>query len=279
MGNSNETRLSLGGKSVKDFNLLAILGRRWRLIAAYVAGCMLLSVGYYLVAKTKYESKTQVLIIKKDANLPVRGMETLKDSAVQVSEDLLATHVQIVQSPQVVRHALASHGLENLPSLLARLAPDQEGFEYVIDHLRVSRGGSGQARLANVLNISFRHTSDVDAQAIVEAVVDSYRTFLADKFQDVSKEAVSLIRQATHDLADDLEKAERDYQQFRENAPILFSGDHSSNTHRQNFERLQESLADLPQKRGRPVSARDHRPCLPACRGDARRSRPAGTAR
>ncbi len=245
MGNSNETRLSLGGKSVKDFNLLAILGRRWRLIAAYVAGCMLLSVGYYLVAKTKYESKTQVLIIKKDANLPVRGMETLKDSAVQVSEDLLATHVQIVQSPQVVRHALASHGLENLPSLLARLAPDQEGFEYVIDHLRVSRGGSGQARLANVLNISFRHTSDVDAQAIVEAVVDSYRTFLADKFQDVSKEAVSLIRQATHDLADDLEKAERDYQQFRENAPILFSGDHSSNTHRQNFERLQESLADL----------------------------------
>ena len=227
------------------FDPWGVLHRRWKYLAGGVALGLGLAIAYYCVASTKYESMAQILIMKKDSTLPARGVEKQTDNASQVSEDLLATHMQIVQSPQIVRTALKRSHLEGLQSIQRRLATDQNEVEYIIDHLKVTRGGTGQARLANVLNVAFRHISDEDCEQVLNAVVESYQAFLADKFQDVSKEAVKLIAEAKDELGADLESAESEYQRFREEAPLLWNGDVSSNTHRLNYERLQASLSDM----------------------------------
>ena len=228
---------------------IGVLVRRWPLIAAGLLIGVGLALAYQFTATTKYESKAQILVMKKDSTLPTHGGERSTENAEKVSEDMLASHMQIVQSPKIVDNALRQAQLENLPSVVSRLKEDQSEAEYIIDNLAVSRGGAGQAKLANVLNVAFRHTSSEDCEKVMNAIVASYKGFLADTFQDVSKDAVNLIAEARDEIGKDLESVEADYQQFREQAPLLWNGDSTSNTHRLNFERIQQSISDLQMQR------------------------------
>lgn len=220
--------------------------RRWAWMAAGVGGGIALGVVYFLLATVKYESTAQVLVMRKDSKLAARGVENNNnDSEARVSEDLLATHVQIFQSPQIVGTALRRHGYDQLPSIVDHLERDQTPVEFVIDRLLVTRGGKGQAKTAHVLNASFRHTSDEETQQILDAIVVSYKEFLAEKFQDVSREAADLIKEATGNLATELDDAEQEYRQFREKAPLLWKGDESANVHRVRYEELQSTLSEI----------------------------------
>ena len=131
-----------------------------------------------------------------------------------------------------------------MPSITKRLRPEQTEVDYIIDHLTVSRGGKGQARLANTLNVTFRHTSDEDCERILRQIIQSYTEYLGHKFHDVSEEAVHLIAEAKDELAKDLEDTEIEYKTFRQNAPLLWNGHESTNVHRLNVERIQEASSN-----------------------------------
>ena len=165
--------LSISNMSTVD--VIGMLRRRWKMVAIGGAVGIVLALLYFMVATVKYESSARVLVMKKDAKLPTKGVESNGESDPRVSEDLLSTHMQIVSSRAIVQSALESHGLDQLDSILSELDDDETPADYVIDHLTVSRGGAGQAKTAHVLNLRFRHTNDEEAQRIVEAIVDSYR--------------------------------------------------------------------------------------------------------
>ncbi len=231
--------------NMSTVDVTGMLKRRWKMVAIGGAVGIVLSMFYFMLATVKYESSARVLVMKKDAKLPTKGVESNGESDPRVSEDLLSTHMQIVSSRAIVQNALESHGLDKLDSILSELDDDETPVDYVIDHLTVSRGGTGQAKTAHVLNLSFRHTNDEESKAIVEAIVDSYRKFLGSTFQNVSTEAVTLIAKAKNELGAELEEAEDKYQKFREEAPLLWNGDESANTNRANFEALESALSDL----------------------------------
>jgi len=242
---SQEANLLLGLFNPESLDVGGVIRRRWPVVTLGLLFGIGLAVAYFYVASVKYESTAQVLVMKKDNGLPARGVaERNEDSAPSVSEDLMATHMEIVQSPQIVRTALKKNNLEGLPSIQMRLRGEQTEVDYIINQLTVSRGGKGQARLANTLNVTFRHVSDVDCERILGALVQSYQDYLGERFQDVSKEAVRLIAQAKDELGKDLELAENEYQDFRRNAPLLWNGSESTNTHRLNFERLQTAISE-----------------------------------
>ncbi|HWA97109.1 MAG TPA: polysaccharide biosynthesis tyrosine autokinase [Pirellulales bacterium] len=255
--------------ALNDIDYRGYLRRRWPLMAVFLVLGIALSVVYWSVARLKYESKAQILIMKKDAKLPTRGAEGAGEEDANVGEDLLATHMQILHSPAIVRSALLENGLDELPSIVAELNPDEKADQYVIDHLYVTRGGLGQARTAHVLNVAFRHTSDEDCELILNAIIDSYQKFLNETFQDVSTEAVSLIMQAKDELGRDLDKAEDNYRAFREGAPLLWDGEKSENVHRNAFKLLQEELAE---QRMRYAAAESRLQVVEAGLEDMRRS-------
>jgi capsular exopolysaccharide synthesis family protein len=230
---------------VHAIDLPGMLRRRWHLLGIGAGVGIALSLVYYMCAELKYESTAQVLVMKKDAKLPTKGVEGNDETDTRVSEDLLATHMQIIGSQEVIKRALADHGLDELDSILEKLDDDETPADYVIDNLVVTRGGSGQAKTAHVLNLAFRHTSDEECKLIVDAIVDSYRKFLGNTFENVSAKAVELIAEAKDEVGRDLEHVEEEYQKFREDAPLLWRGDESSNVHAANFEQLETTLADL----------------------------------
>ncbi len=222
----------------------AIMRRRWIWIAVSVVLGLGLAGVYFVTTEPTFESSAQVLVMRKDPRLATAG-QTSGETESKISEDLLATHMQLVQSRRMVGDALSLNQLDKLPSITERLDDDETPTKYVIDNLLVTRGGVAQAKDAHVLNIAFRHKSDVDAQQILTAIIEQYQAFLAERFQDVNSEAADLIAKAQKDLGSELEKSEEQYRQFREQAPLLWNGQQSTNIHRMEYDLIQAEMSQL----------------------------------
>lgn len=224
-------------------DVVGILKRRWVSLLLGLAIGVSLGIAYYGLVSRKYESSAQILVMRKDSRMATRGTDSSDQPEAQVSEDLLSTHMQILQSPEIVQSALRKGRFDELPSIVNKLEKDQTPVDFIIDRLTVTRGGTGQSRMAHVLNISLRHTSEEETKLILNGIIESYRTFLGAKFQDVSQEAASLILRAKVELSNDLKTAESTYRVFRENASMLFKGDESANIHRVRYEELQGAIS------------------------------------
>jgi succinoglycan biosynthesis transport protein ExoP len=229
--------------------VLELLRRRWLSLCLGIVVGLAGGALYYTFAAVKYESSAQILVMSKDPQLATRGVNASEQSEERISEDLLATHIQLLQSREIVGQALAENGFDKLPSITMELDTDETPVTFIIDRLNVTRGGAGQSRLAHVLNISLRHTSATESRDILDAVIRSYRKFLDEKFQDVSTEAAELISQAKVELAGDLKDIEAKYRKFRENAPLLWRGEESSNIFQARYEQIQEELSTIRLKR------------------------------
>jgi len=226
-------------------NVWQVLRRRWILMVLWLTVGWGAAVAYWRFTPPMYESSVQVLVMRKNPSLPTSGVQHSAELESKISEDLLATHMQIVQSRRIVAQALERNGLDQLPSIQKAAGREESPAEYVIKQLDVTRGGGGQAKSAHVLNIAFRHTSDVDAQQVVEAIAQRYRDFLSEQFQDVNKEAASLIARAREDLEKELETAEAAYLASRKNTPLLWNGEQSTNIHRVRYEQIQAELSNV----------------------------------
>ncbi len=231
-------------RDLQVVDLLAVMRRHWLIMA----GCLLLAwcaaAAYFLLVPPTYESQSQLLVMLKDPGLATSGVNSSsRDTQAGVTEELLSTQMQIIQSRRIVAQSLKDGGLYELDSIVSELGDDETVEEFVIDHLDVTRGGEGQSRDAAVLNIAFRHSSAEESKQILDAIITNYQAFLNEKFQDVNKEAAELIVRASTELSDELVAAERAYQEFRENSPILWSGDQATNIHRQRYEELQAELS------------------------------------
>ncbi|MEM7312328.1 MAG: polysaccharide biosynthesis tyrosine autokinase, partial [Planctomycetota bacterium] len=190
---------------------------------------------------------TQLLVMRKDPKLAAQGVGGSGDSEAQVSEELLATQMQILQSRRIVGDALAASGLEQSPTLLAAKTADESVTDYVIDQMSVTRGGEGLAADAHVLNVAFTHSDSDEAKSVLDSIVARYKDFLDDKFTNVNTEAAGIITTVHNELSADLEAVNKDYQDFREKAPLLWSGDDSvsTNIHRNRYEGIQTELSLL----------------------------------
>ncbi len=233
------------GHDQRSFDILkSALSHPWT-IAACTLLCWCLAGLYYVLAAPVYESESQLLVMQKDPTLATSGGRLGQDAQAAVTEDLLATQMQLLQSRRIVSEALAAHGLDDLESIRTKLSEDKAPEDYVIGNLDVTRGGDGQAATARVLNVAFRHSSPEEAKTILDAVIARYQAFVNETFRDVGKEAAQLIEKARTDLSEQLTSAEAAYRDYREHAPILWAGDESSNVHRQRYENLQVELSEL----------------------------------
>lgn len=243
-------------------HVFAILRRRWLTCAVSLMFGAGIAVAVQTLAKRSYESSAKLLIMRKDARLAARGLENSSDPENKVTEELLATHMQMVQSRNVVIGALSESGLDELPSIQTNLkvAKNQKPADYVIENLKVSRGGTGQARTAHVLNVNYRSTSAEDARSVLDAIVARYQSFLTNKFQDVNQEAAKLIQEAQTQLADELEAAENNYEQFRQQSSNLMwkrTNEETTNVYRVRYDSILQEITTLQMARAEEAARLD----------------------
>jgi polysaccharide biosynthesis transport protein len=228
-------------KKESDLDLLAILSRRKLIIIASAVFAALVGISYMLFMSPQYESRSRMLLMRSDA----ASLATRTDTANElISQDMLATHMSLIQSPRIVDKALNQAGLTELPSLM-EATDGQPAIRYVLNNLYVTRGGKGNAKNSHTLTVAFRHSNPEDSKVVVDAIVKEYQEFVTTKFKDINKEAVELINTARLDLEQQITELSSAYQQFRMESPLITSEGTGGNIHEMRFQQLASEIDNV----------------------------------
>ncbi|MEZ6062256.1 MAG: polysaccharide biosynthesis tyrosine autokinase [Planctomycetaceae bacterium] len=243
-----------------SLKLTEVLSRQvWVIVSCTVLGLAYACI-YWMYAPVWHESSASVLVSQRDPGMASVGSQT-SGSEVVVSEDILANHMEVLRSRRIVGDALQRHGLTNLPSIVAQLKKDEDSVDYVISHLKLTRGGDGAARDARSLKIAFEHRDPDDAKLILEAVIIEYQQFLMQQLSEAMSSANTLIAEAQDELESELTDAQNKYVSARQKAPVLFQGEGSSNIYVDQFRHVSTELLTLEikesQLKERLAKARD----------------------
>src|SRR5476651_2158028 len=111
---------------------------------------LVLGLLFYVQATPVYQSKAQMLVVKKRPD-NVTGIDT-RNLAI---EDYVATHKTLIESPVIIERAIQIRHLGNLESLRDK----EELTEFVKKNLTVVRNRGAGAATSNILDLAFRGTS------------------------------------------------------------------------------------------------------------------------
>ena len=105
-------------KSDLQFNVVSIIKRRFPLLVVSAILGVACGVAYIMVSPVTYESESQVLLMQNDSGAMVSSVNKGDNS---ISEDLLATHMSLIQSSRIVQSALAR--TTSLPNPVTPVTP------------------------------------------------------------------------------------------------------------------------------------------------------------
>ena len=180
---------------------------KWLLALGLVCGLGLGFLAYQKLGPS-YAATSQILVSKKAA-VPI------KEGAAETYGER-GEHIALIMSPMIVGKAVEAHELNRLSSL----AGSKEPVEDILDSLRVKRSAGQDRSFLNVLDISYQNSNKKDAGAVVAAVVDAYKAYLAETQQENTSEVVRLISEANSNLMKELREKKRQYLKFRDSAPL-----------------------------------------------------------
>ncbi len=213
---------------------LGVLWRhKWIVALLTTVGCGL-GYLYFLQCPTVYQSSAQVLIVKKEQSLIVQGLEVERRG-----NDSLSLHSLLLKSPKVISRAVEKHDLTKLPSYQRMADPTAS----IIGSLTVTTGGPAQGS-SNLVGLTLQGSEPLDCSKVLTAVLDSYKEFLGNSYQDLSEETVQLITQAKDVLLKQLREKEEGYRKFRQESPLLWKGSQGSNLHEERMARIEAARAE-----------------------------------
>jgi capsular exopolysaccharide synthesis family protein len=215
--------------------------RRWLVAFCLVAGLALAVLAHAQKTPT-YQSSTQVLVVKKQSNaLPVAG----GDPRLTVIEDYVSTHLVLVRSPLVIERAVKKRQLGGLRSFAGQdpVAAIRAGL--AADREKPKDAGPSAVPNNNIINLTFAGPDPGDAEAVLNAVVDSYRDFLDETYRNVSDNTLDLITRAGNLLRTDIAEKERKYREFRRASPLLLRGADGATVHASRVLELQRKETGL----------------------------------
>ncbi len=236
--NSKQTEADLTDPAGSEthLDLLAILWRRKWIVACLPVIALALGYLYYFKAPPVYQSAAQILLVKRQAELPIAGVEQRGGY-----EETLSTHMLVLTSPLIVGRAVKSHDLASLPSFRGV----EDVTARIIDGLTASRAGSRDARDPNVIVLTYEGPQPQDCRAVLGAVIQSYQDFLSATYEDFSEETVQLISQAKDSLHTQLTQKEAAYREFRQQAPLLWKGAEGANLHEMRLAQIEDARSQV----------------------------------
>ncbi len=231
------------GESRFQIELLATLRRRWEYVAFGLALGLSLALLYSFSTTPVFQSDIEILVGQRTSELTNSGTMTgASASGDAIQEDQLATHMRLLTARRVLAQAIEDGELRDVQSLQMAAARGINCIDHLQKNLTVKRGGDGTARNAMVLRASYRDPSATDAARVLNAVYQSYRTYVESHGENTSEQAVQLIEDARATHEQELASADREYREFIQSVPALFEGDRLQDIHRERLAKLEFEL-------------------------------------
>ncbi len=221
------------------FEILSVLRRQRWLVLFFTLVGLAIGIAYALNGRPWYQSSAKMLI-----NPKTTGMSN-SSTADTLAEDVLASHMEVLQSRRIVQAALEKDGLTELESIKPFIDESMDAADYVIGQMELTRGGGGDAKAARSLLIGMVHTDPVDSQKILDSVLVEYQKFIVSQVESVMSTANRLVSKAKEDVDKELRIAESEYMEARRAAPLLFQGEGSSNVYQEKYRRLEDELLNV----------------------------------
>lgn len=168
-----------------------------------LAVCLMLGAAYYATAPRLYRSDAKLLVIEQGSD----DITGVGDKAG--SDNIIATHKELVRSPIVVTGAIE------------RLAP-----EHRVDLLEVeprdwveslsSRLTTSHVRMTNFIGVGYESLHPEAAAAVVRAVIDSYLSFVEETHRGTAAEVLDVLTVERDRLEVDLTEKQNRLRQSRE---------------------------------------------------------------
>lgn len=191
-----------------DATWKAVRRRWWLLVISLAFGCAMATVAIAR-SRTSYRATARLLVMQQSGR-PLHaadGVDPLQHSPG--ATDSMSTQMLILGSPLIIgRSAL-------------RLGKDGSSASAIIRNLVVRQPDD----TANVIELAFRSVDGQEASRTLEAILETYREFLKEKFQKSSSDAIALIVRARDELSRELKSLEAQYLESRQKTPAYAADD------------------------------------------------------
>ena len=243
-------------RSIDVFDILKL--HWWKILFGSLMG-VAAAVCYCLATMPIHESKTEILILSKEAGLASHTRHSSENSVGfnnAMQSEMLVTHLHILRSSAIARRAIEMNHLAELDSIRNELSPSvlAEGDEnsicravdsYIRGNLIVQRAGSAETKGAQVMHVSFRHTSAEDGALVLSSIVAAYEEFVNEIVHRIGGEAISLIRKERDDLEAQVQQRDRQYADFVQHSPLQAQFGETVNPHAIRVAELETELSRL----------------------------------
>lgn len=163
-----------------------------------------------------YQSTAQLIVTKKQGN----PLSNDADPRNYFYEDYLATHQILIRSSVVVHRAAQKERVRLLHAFQG--SPDPAGaIRASLAVLRDSKDPTGPSN--NVLNLAYSCTDAADSATVLEAVIDSYKDYLEEKFKFVSEDTLQQVVRALKSMQTRLDEKKEAYEKFKEASPLIYA--------------------------------------------------------
>jgi capsular exopolysaccharide synthesis family protein len=226
-------------RSMPDFaDLLRVAWRRKTALALGMLLGLALGTLYELQCPPVYRSEAQVLVTKKRPEAV-----TADGRNMSPIEDYATTHRILMQSPVIIERAIPLGKLDSLESFAGIQGDLTEAIGKKLTVTNVSKDTGGTANC--VLQLSFRGTVADECSTVVNAVLDSYQSFLAETYQDRGRDIVELVKNASDVLENKLAEKETAYRQLRAKSPLVLKGKEEVDPHQDRLTMIESKRAAL----------------------------------
>ncbi len=219
------------------FDFLGFLWRRSWLAVFFGTIGAAAAYYYYLQQPVRYKARSQVLVIKQQANLPVSSVNGFDASG---QRDPLENDARMIMSEGIVGPAIQAGKLNELNSLTG----SSNLVQAILQDLSVDRPSIN----GDFLEISYRGSDPEDCAKVVNAVVASYDQQLKKAYADVSTVTANLLNSAKEEWQKNLKKSEDEYAEFRKTASLLYVGNSVTSV-------SQNRMADIESQRSKVLIA------------------------
>ena len=208
LGYHGQTAPSSSGRTVDLVNFTLA---NWKKLAAGCLAGLFVGVLFYLYSGPRYLGSTRLLVTKPPGTpLQEAGASTYGDTG---------GHVHLIKSHVIVERAMEMLDLDTLDTVDG----SDDSITDVIDSLEVKRSAGQDRSFQSILDVSYVSTSKREAGVIASAVVDAYGEYLSQVRQENTQEVLDLFSGADAKLQQEIAALEERYQEFRDEAPILFT--------------------------------------------------------
>ncbi|MEZ6120085.1 MAG: Wzz/FepE/Etk N-terminal domain-containing protein [Pirellulaceae bacterium] len=223
--------------------------RHWLRIITAILICVGAAILYCVRSTPLYESTAQLLVVKKTP-LSVDGFQ----AGLPQSNESMSSHIALIKSPWLASRVLSEQSpVDSLETFRDEKDPVQV-LRKALTVVHENDTDRNQFSTSHVLRFEFKGRSADECPVLLRSIICVYQQHLNETNVSANQAAIDLIGKKVEQIKKDLATKEREYNQFRENSPLLLTENRSTVFLQQQLTNIDQALLELNQRQAETIS-------------------------